>query len=67
LLRAYDYVERHWPWMQAAFLWNLDWSRYQPLDEMCPHCETMGAYSILDPDGSPRTAYKWLMGQDVRH
>ena len=67
LLRAYDYVEANWPWMQATFLWNLDWSRYQPYDEACPNCETMGAYSILNPDGSPRTAYKWLMGEDVRH
>lgn len=67
LLRAYDYAEQNWPWMQAMFLWNLDWSRYQPDDEHCPNCETMGAYSILDPDGSPRTAYKWLIGEDVRH
>ena len=67
LLRAYEYIESNWPWMEAAFLWNLDWSRYQPRDEVCPNCETMGAYSILDPDGSPRTAYKWMMGEDVRH
>ena len=67
LLRAYDYIEANWPWMEATFLWNLDWSRYQPRNETCPNCETMGAYGILNPDGSPRTAYKWLMGQDVRH
>ena len=67
LIRAYRYAGEHWPWMQAMFLWNLDWSRYEPGDEACPNCDTMGAYSILNPDGSPRTAYKWFMGQDVRH
>jgi len=67
LLRAYDYAEQHWPWMQVMFLWNLDWSRYESPEETCPFCDTMGAYSILDPDGSPRTAYRWFLGEDVRH
>jgi hypothetical protein len=60
LLRAYHYAGEHWPWMQAMFLWNLDWSRYQDRVEGCGYCESMGAYSILDPDGLPRLAFKWL-------
>ncbi len=67
LIRAYRYAEQQWPWMEVMFLWNLDWSRYQGYDEACGYCESMGAYSILDPDGSPRLAYKWLMGKDVLH
>ena len=64
LLRAYTYADRHWPWMDVMFLWNLDFSRYFPgPDETCPHCESMGWYSILNPDGSPRLAYRWLLGQ----
>ncbi len=62
LLRAFSYAERHWPWMEAMFLWNLDFGRYQcGDDETCPCCESMGWYSILNPDGSPRPAYRWLL------
>jgi hypothetical protein len=64
LLRAYRYAEDNWPWMQVMFLWNLDWSRYQARVERCGYCETMGAYSILDPDGSPRLAYEWLVEEE---
>jgi hypothetical protein len=60
-LRAYRYADEHWPWMEVMFLWNLDWSRYQRRIEACGYCESMGAYSILDPDGSPRLAYRWLV------
>jgi len=63
--RAYAYAQRHWPWMEAMFLWNLDYSRYSPgTDLACQNCESMGWYSILNPDGSPRLAYKWLAGLD---
>jgi len=61
ILHAFTYARRYWPWMEAMFLWNLDFSRYTPgSDETCPSCETMGWYSILNPDGSPRLAYSWL-------
>jgi hypothetical protein len=61
ILGAIDYAERHWPWMEVMFVWNLDYSRYSgPTDEMCPACDTMGWYSILNPDGSPRLAYEML-------
>ena len=46
------------------FLWNLDYGRYPAeMDEGCPHCDSMGAYSILNPDGSPRLAYEMLMAR----
>ncbi len=61
LIRAYRYAEDHWPWMQVMFLWNLDWSRYQPRIEGCGYCASMGYYSILKPDGTPRLAYEWLV------
>jgi len=63
IARAYTYAQRHWPWMEVMFLWNLDYSRYSPgTDLTCLSCESMGWYSILNPDGSPRQAYQWLAG-----
>jgi hypothetical protein len=61
-IRAFSYAQQKWPWMEVMFLWNLDYSRYPgPLDEACPYCNSMGWYSILDPDGSYRLAYEWLV------
>jgi hypothetical protein len=63
IVRAFDYAETHWPWMDVMFLWNLDYSRYPDAeDETCPNCDSMGWFSILDPDGTPRRAYDWLQG-----
>ncbi len=60
--RAFAYADDNWPWMEVMFLWNLDYSRYpHRSDPRCPNCETMGWYSILNPDGSPRPAYRWLL------
>ena len=62
ILRAFAYAERHWPWMESMFLWNLDYARYpEDLDEVCPYCDSMGWYGILNFDGSPRAAYEWLI------
>ena len=61
LVDAIRYAERNWPWMEVMFVWNLDYSRYpDELDEACPYCDSMGWYSIPNPDGSPRLAYEWL-------
>ena len=61
---AFAYADRRWPWMEAMFLWNLDYSRYPAeIDEGCPYCDSMGWYSILNPDGSPRLAYEMLMAR----
>ncbi len=65
ILRAFAYAEANWPWMEVMFLWNLDFSRYTPSDrETCPPCETMGWFSILNPDGSPRQAYRRLLTEE---
>lgn len=62
LVRAFAYAETYWPWMETMFLWNLDFSRYTPAaSKSCPPCETMGWFSILKPDGSPRRAYLRLL------
>jgi hypothetical protein len=63
IVRAFDYAKVYWPWMDVMFLWNLDYSRY-PEEEraLCPNCDSMGWFSILDPDGSPRRSYEWLQG-----
>lgn len=28
LVRAFQYADTHWPWMQGMFMWNLDWHDY---------------------------------------
>lgn len=28
LTRAFEYADAHWPWMEAMFVWNLDWHDY---------------------------------------
>ncbi len=63
IVRAFDYAEANWPWMDVMFLWNLDYSRY-PEEEraLCPNCDSMGWFSILNSDGSPRRSYEWLQG-----
>ena len=63
ILDAYAFADEHWPWIEVMVLWNLDYSRYPSVvDEVCPNCDAMGWYSILHPDGSPRLAYRWLLG-----
>lgn len=55
---AVDLIEE-WPWVQAVFLFNLDFSTapwYRA-------GEQMRWYALLNPDGSPRPAYTALRGQ----
>jgi hypothetical protein len=62
IVDAFAYAQDNWPWMEAMFLWNLDYGRYsRGKDKVCPYCESMGWYGILNSDGSPRLAYKWLL------
>ena len=54
--RAFEYAERHWPWMGPMFLFNLDFSMagwYAP-------CDAMRYYAIRNTDGTPRQAYETL-------
>ena len=54
--RAFEYAERHWPWMGPMFLFNLDFNMvgwYAP-------CDAMRYYAIRNTDGTPRKAYETL-------
>ena len=50
VVRAYDWADRQWPWAGPMFLWNLNWSLYEP--GMTPLCSHMRWFSILRSDGS---------------
>lgn len=56
LRRAYQKIEAEWPWVQAAYLFNLDFSRapWYAADEQ------MRWYAILNPDRTPRPAFTAL-------
>jgi hypothetical protein len=53
LARAYQKVRGEWPWVEAMFLFNLDFSSVP----WYPAAEPMRWYAILNPDRSPRPAY----------
>ncbi|UCC86365.1 MAG: PD40 domain-containing protein [Anaerolineales bacterium] len=60
MVRAYQKIRAEWPWVQALFLFNLDFSSAP----WYPAAEPMRWYSILNPDRTPRPAYtdiKWQM------
>jgi hypothetical protein len=45
-----------WPWLQAMFLFNLDFSTVPWYETQQP----MRWYALLEGDGSPRLAFSWL-------
>lgn len=53
LTGAYRKIRADWPWVQAAYLFNLDFSRAP----WYPAAEQMRWYAILNPDRTPRPAY----------
>lgn len=53
LARAYTKIEQEWPFVQAVFLFNLDFSTVP----WYPASEPMRWYAILNPDRTPRPAY----------
>ncbi len=56
LTEAYQKIEQDWPFVQAAFLFNLDFSTVA----WYPANEPMRWYAILNPNGTPRQAYTAL-------
>lgn len=56
LARAYQKVRQEWPFVQAFFLFNLDFSTAP----WYPAAEPMRWYAILNPDRTPRPAYTTL-------
>lgn len=53
LVRAYQKARDEWPWVQALFLFNLDFSTVPWYSA----AEPMRWYAILNPDRTPRPAY----------
>lgn len=53
LTQAYRHIQQQWPFVQAAFLFNLDFSTAP----WYPAAEPMRWYAILNPDRTPRPAY----------
>lgn len=56
---AYAKIYSDWPFVQAAFLFNLDFSTVP----WYPAAEPMRWYSIMNPDRTPRPAYTALKDQ----
>jgi GH35 family endo-1,4-beta-xylanase len=56
LVDAYRKVEKEWPFVEALFIFNLDFSTVF----WYPAPEPMRWYAILNPDHSPRPAYTAL-------
>jgi Tol biopolymer transport system component/GH35 family endo-1,4-beta-xylanase len=56
MAEAYAKVPRDWPFVQAMFLFNLDFSTVS----WYPAAEPMRWYAILNPDRTPRPAYTIL-------
>ena len=56
LTRSYTKVQEEWPFVEALFLFNLDFSTVS----WYPAPEPMRWYAILNPDRTPRPAYTTL-------
>jgi hypothetical protein len=56
MTQAYTMVQTEWPFVQALFLFNLDFSTVP----WYPATEPMRWYAILNPDRTPRPAYTSL-------
>ena len=61
LAASYSKVQQDWPFVQALFLFNLDFSTVA----WYPAPEPMRWYAILNPDRTPRPAYS-LLRREVR-
>lgn len=62
LVQTYTSIQQEWPFVEAVFLFNLDFSTVS----WYPAPEPMRWYAILNPDRTPRPAYIQLR-EAVRH
>ncbi|MGC9348566.1 MAG: DUF5107 domain-containing protein [Anaerolineae bacterium] len=66
LVRAFEYADAHWPWLEGMFVWNLDWHDYLPWYS-CFHSRY---YALRRQDGSflgaPTPAYDALAAMEKR-
>jgi hypothetical protein len=54
LVRAFEIARTEWPWMQAMYVWNLNFAPVvEPEDEKAP-------WGVLYADWSPRPSYDAL-------
>jgi hypothetical protein len=58
--RAYAYADTHWPWMEAMFVWNLDWND-QGWD-----CSDIRFFSLRYVNGDAAPAYDAVAAMDKR-
>lgn len=54
LVRAFEIARTRWPWVTGMFVWNLNFSTIVGPDD------EKGPWSVLNPDWSPRPAYRAL-------
>lgn len=54
LVDAFELARRDWPWVEAMFVWNLNFST------MAPETDEKFPWSVLNADWSPRPAYEAL-------
>lgn len=57
MAQAYQLAYESWPWVDAVFVFNLDFAAAPWYSDPC---ETMKLYSLLGPDGAPRAAFDSL-------
>ncbi|MCL4535182.1 MAG: hypothetical protein M1370_08515 [Bacteroidetes bacterium] len=56
LVDAFELVQARWPWMNAIFVFNLDFNTAPWYDP----CDPMSYESVLERDGSPGAAFRGL-------
>lgn len=64
-VRAFDYIDRHWPWVGPVFLWNLNWQQYDyDYEDECSHLRW---YGLTEPDGTPTMTYHAVAAMPHRY
>lgn len=55
LIREFNLVKQHWPWMGVVFVWNLNFQA------VVPQVDEKWGFGVLRADYSPRPAYTALL------
>lgn len=64
-VRAFDWADRHWPWVGPMFLWNLNWALYEP--EVNPLCSHMRWFGVLKSDGTRLPVFQRVAAMPRRY
>ncbi len=62
--RAFEFADRHWPWVGPMFLWNLNWNQVDPAQ--LSRCHHMRRYAILDDAGQPLPVFYAVQSVEKR-